>query len=213
MMTLNPTVVSSTQFSNAWLTKPKNTDASSTTASPRSATVAASSPINPSGSPNYGETHNQAVALKTLAGVEQIESFKKPPFGIPTYESLTEAYNILMSMNSTANLSAEQKSVLAAATGAWLSQNPSDAISINNPARKNEIAKKVGTIFKTLILDNYQFVTAATIQDSNVLGKVALPNSQAYQLFFAQKLSLSEIDKKRKEIGTATSPITGFNLG
>ena len=198
------TLVSFTKASSALNT--------SHTASPRSASVATNSAITPSGNPNYGDTNNQAVALKTLAGVEQIESLKDPTFGI-TDKSLRETYNILMSMNSTANLSAKQKSVLEAATNAWLSQNPSAATKINDPKQKDNIAKEVGTIFKTLILDNYQFVTAATIQDSNVLGTVALPDSQAYQLFFEKKLSLSKINEKRKEIGTATSPITGFNLG
>jgi hypothetical protein len=210
MIVLNNTEVFS--FTRAVNLNKTNTNTPST-ASPRSASVATNSPINPSGSPNYGDKHDQAVAVEMLKNLKKIKSLEDPNLGGITYESLVKTSKILMDIKSTANLSPEQKSILEAATDAWLSQNPSAATKINEPKQKNNIAKEIGTILKTLIVDNYQFVTAATIQDSNVLGKVALPDYQAYQLFFAQKLSLSEINAKKDEIGTATSPITGIRLG
>ena len=215
----NSTYYSGTPLARAWNTsvtttaKNQATSTKTPTASPRSATdtmVATNSPVSGvSNTPNYGTDHDQKVAVKFVEQLETtVPSLKDATFGGITFESLNKAYSILMGMNSTAHLSPEQKSVLEAATNAWLAQNPSDATKVNDPAQARTIARKVADIFKTQILSNYTAATTATMRESNVLGRVALLGSKEFQTFFDKKLTTEQLAQEREKIGTATNPIT-----
>jgi hypothetical protein len=216
----NSTYYSGTPLARAWNTstsvtttaKNQATSTKTPTASPRSATdtmVAKNSPVSGvSNTPNYGTIHDQEVGVKLLGGLETISSLNDTTFGGITFESLTKAHTILMGINSTANLSPEQKSVLEAATNAWLAQNPSDATKVNDPAQARTIARKVADIFKTQILSNYTAATTATMRESNVLGRVALLGSKEFQTFFDKKLTTEQLAQEREKIGTVTNPIT-----
>ena len=208
MMSLG-TLVSSATLAAAW-----NTPVATQNPSPSSETdtTVAISPINGvSTTPTYGTDHDQKVAVKFLKQLETtVPSLKDATFSGLTFESLTEARKILMGINSTANLSSEQKSVLEAATNAWLSQNPSDAIKLKDPKQATSIAikVKVADIFNRLILGNYTAATTATMRDSTVLGRVALLGSKEFQTFFDKKLTTEQLSQERKKIGIAINPIT-----
>ena len=218
-MTLsNSTYYSGTPLARAWNTstsvtttaKNQATSTKTPTASPRSATdttVATNSAVSVSNTPNYGTIHDQKVGVKLLGGLETISSLNDPTFGGLTFESLNKAYSILVGINSTANLSDEQKGVLNSATDAWLEQNPSDAIKLKDPKQASTIARKVADIFKTQILSNYTAATTATMRESTVLGRVALLGSKEFQRFFDKKLTTEQLAQESEKIGTPIKPI------
>ena len=191
----------------------KSTEA--TTATPRSATpessTLASNALN--NTPNYGSTHDQTIGIdvyKNLNAVPNLKNanLKSPTGGLPA-EALQDAYTKLMAINSTANLSPEQKTLLGAFTDAWISQHPEDSIKIKQ-GETIAIAKKVAAIFKTQIIDNYTHANIGTIDKSNVLGGTAWPDPTRFKAFFDKKMSVAELNKRQQEIGKPTNPLTGL---
>ena len=205
MMSLG-TLVSSATLAAAW-----NTPVATQNPSPSSETdtTVAISPINGvSTTPIYGTDHDQKVAVKFLEQLETtVPSLKDATFSGLTFESLTEARKILMGINSTANLSSEQKSVLEAATHAWLEQNPSEATKVNDPEQARTVARNVADIFKKLILSNYTAATTATVRASAASGRVALLGSKEFKTFFDERPTTQALAQEREEIGTPIMPI------
>jgi hypothetical protein len=214
--TFNPTprtLVSSTQLAKAWNT-PVTTAKDPSPSSATDSTVATNSPINGvSTTPTYGTDHDQKVSVKFLEQLETtVPSLKDATFGGLTFESLQKAPKILMGINSTANLSSEQKSVLEAATHAWLEQNPSDATKVNDPTQARTVARKVADIFKRLILSNYTAATTATVRASAASGQVALLGSKEFKTFFDTKPTTQELAQERDKIGEPIKPIVASGL-
>lgn len=211
MTTFNPTtrtLISSVQLAEAWHT-PVTTTKDPSPSSETDTTVATNSPINGvSTTPTYGTDHDQKVAVKFLEQLETtVPSLKDATFGGLTFESLNKAYSILMGINSTANLSSEQKSVLEAATNAWLEQNPSEATKVNDPEQARTVARKVADIFKKLILSNYTAATTATVRASAASGRVALLGSKEFKTFFDTKPTTQALAQERDKIGEPIKPI------
>jgi hypothetical protein len=198
-----PKLISSAQLASAWNSSIKTTQ--ETPVSPRSAT----SETNNSTTPTYGTPYDQKVGIEFLKKLETtVPSLKDPALGGITVEALNKAYNTLMGINSTANLSAEQKGILAAATDAWLSQNPSDATKVNDPTQAKTIAKNVADILKRLIINNYSNATIATIRESSkTTAGVFLAGSKEFQTFFNKKLTTAELAEERDKIGTPMQPV------
>jgi hypothetical protein len=204
-------------ISDAWNTKASSKSTNSTkteaTAIPRSTTNASTAVASASATPNYGSKHDQTIGIevyKNLASVPNLNSaqLKSATGGLPA-ESLQDAYNKLMAINSTANLSPDQKALLEAFTNAWISQHPEDGIKQGETIAN---ARKVATIFKAQIIDNYVLANTGTLNKTNALGGFAWPEPARFKTFFEEKPTTEELGKRAQAIGNPTKPIAASGL-